>query len=230
MQVPDDWTKDNYINVRPVAVPNRNVWAELDRRAISFQRATIGRHLAKVYAKLAIADVQGEKTRRVLKKDNKKFMPKWLKEFHPVQKQRVTKSAANDGEHLVAVVDRDDHIRMIKLFMALKPWVLDRGYDPREAREAALRRRVRDKRARLARSLKGKLVAVTGRLGYGTRADVGRWLARLGASLNGHASSNTDLLIVGAHPFGEDRVKIHNAKKLGIPMLTEARFRSAYSV
>src|SRR5258708_5112482 len=66
VQVPDDWTKGNYINVRPVAVPNRRVWAGLDRRAIGFQRATLGRHLAKVYAKLAIADVRGEKTRRVL--------------------------------------------------------------------------------------------------------------------------------------------------------------------
>ena len=127
VQVPDDWTKGNYINVRPVEVPSRKVWAGLDRRTVSFQRATLGRHRAKVYAKLAIADVEGEKTRRVLSHETRKLMPKWLAEFRPVQKQRVTNTAANDGEHLVAVVDRDDHARMIALFMALKAWVLYPG-------------------------------------------------------------------------------------------------------
>src|SRR5215813_8126403 len=69
VQVPDDWTKGNYTNVRPVIVPNRGVWAGLDQRTISFQRATIGRYRSKVYGKLAIADVKGEKTRLVLNKE-----------------------------------------------------------------------------------------------------------------------------------------------------------------
>jgi NAD-dependent DNA ligase len=202
----------------------------LDRRTIGFQRATIGRHLAKVYAKLSIADVKGEKTRLVLNKDTKRFMPKWLKEFIPVQKQRVTRSSANDGEHLVAVLNRDDHIKMIKLFLALKAWVLDHGYDPEEARESALRRRLREKHARLAKSLRGKVVAVTGRLGYGARDEVWRWLRQLGAKIYRHATFKTDLLIVGAHHLGDDRLKVQNAKKNGVPMLTEARFRHTYAV
>jgi len=224
VQVPDDWTKGNYINVRPSIVPNRKAWAGLDRRTISFQRATIGRHRGRVYAKLAIADVKAEKTRLVLTKDNKRFMPKWLKEFFPVQKQRVTKSFANDGEHLVAVLKRDDHLAMIKLFLACKAWILDQDYDPEEARESALRRRQREKRAALAKSLRGKAITVTGRLGYGNGDQVWRWLKRMGAKINVNVTSTTDLLIVGAHYLGENRRKIQEAKKRGVPMTTEAQF------
>ncbi len=128
VRVPDDWTKGNYINVTPVRVPNRKAWAGLDRRTITFQRATIGRYRRKVYGKLAIADVEGKKNRLMLNKDNRRSMPKWLKEFATVQKQRVTTSLANDSQHLVAVLDRDDHRRMIQFFLACKAWVLDRGY------------------------------------------------------------------------------------------------------
>lgn len=227
VQVPDAWTKGNYIDVRPMVVPNRKVWAGLDRRALEFQRATIGRHRGKVYAKLAISDVSGEKNKIVLKRDNKGFMPKWLREFSPVQKKRVINSLANDGEHLVTVVDRENHAAMLKLFIALKPWVLDTGYDPKEARESALRRR---RLSRLAKELKGTVIAVTGRLGYGTRPEVFAWLERHGAKPNLHSTSKTDLLIVGAHSFGEDRVKIQHAKKLWIPMLSEAQFRRTYLI
>jgi hypothetical protein len=177
IQVPDAWTKGNYINVKPVIVPNRTAWAGLDRRTMSFQRATIGRHRAKVYGKLAIADAKGEKTRLMLNKYNKRSMPKWLKGFSPVQKQRVTTSAANDVEDLVAVFNRDDHIAMIKLFLACKSWVLDHGYDPDEARESAVRRRQRAKREGLDSSLSGKVITVTGHFGYGDRDQVGAGLS-----------------------------------------------------
>jgi NAD-dependent DNA ligase len=228
VRVPDDWTKGNYINVTPVQVPNREAWAGLDRRSINFQRATIGRHRGRVYGKLVIADIEGEKNRRMLNKNDKPFMPKWLKGFAPVQKQRVTTSLANDGEHLVAVLDRDDHVRMIQFFLACKPWVLDRGYNPDEARESAIRRRQQARRIRLNKSLIGKVITVTGRLGYGHREQVWRWLKRLGAKINHHVTFTTDLLIVGAHYRGEDRRKIQQATKRGVPMLTEARFRKKY--
>jgi NAD-dependent DNA ligase len=229
VQVPDDWTKGHYINVKPMIVPNRNAWAALERRSINFQRATIGRHRGKVYGKLAIADIKGEKNRLILNKDNKPSMPKWLEEFSPVQKQRVTTSLANDGEQLVAVLDRDDHLGMIQLFLACKPWVLDRGYDPGEARRSAVHRRQLAKRTRLDKSLIGKVIAVTGHLGYGYREEVYGWLEELGAKVTrSHVTSKTDLLIEGAHPFGDDRRKIQEAKKIGVPRYTEARFRKEF--
>jgi NAD-dependent DNA ligase len=229
VQVPDDWTKGNYINVKPMIIPNRNAWASLDRRSISFQRATIGRHRGKVYAKLAIADIKNEKTKLILNKDNKPSMPKWLEEFSPVQKQRVTTSSANDGEQLVAVLGRDDHLGMIQLFLACKAWVLDCDYDPGEARKSALRRRQLAKRARLDNSLIGKVIAVTGYLDYGDRVTVYAWLEELGAKIShSHVTSKTDLLIEGAHHFGDDRRKIQEAEKLGVPRYTEARFRKEF--
>jgi hypothetical protein len=227
VQVPDDWTKGHYINVKPMIVPNRNAWAALERRSISFNRATIGRHRGKVYGKLAIADLKtGGK--RLLNKDDKRSMPKWLEVFSPVQKQRVI-SSANDGEQLVAVVNRVDHLRMIQFFLACKAWVLDQGYDRDEARKSALRRRQLANRARLDKSLIGKVIAVTGQLGYGYREEVNGWLEGLGAKVNGsHVTSKTDLLIVGAHPFGDDRCKIQEAKKIGVRMFTEASFRKKF--
>ncbi|MGH7684725.1 MAG: BRCT domain-containing protein, partial [Vulcanimicrobiaceae bacterium] len=204
-------------------------WAGLDRRAIAFQRATIGRHTGKVYAKLSIADVKGEKTRHVLRKEEKSVIPRWLREFTPIQKGRAT-SAGLDRKHLVSVVEREDHSRMIRLFLALKAWVLDDGYDPKEARLATARRRLREKRSQLAASLRGKVVTVTGRLAYGPRSAVARWLKRLGASFASHATSKTDVLVVGAHYLGSDRVKIHFAQKHGVPMFTEAQFREKYVV
>jgi hypothetical protein len=228
VRVPDDWTKGNYVIVTPAQVPNRRAWAGLERRSILFQRGTIGRHRGKVYAKLAIADVEGEKNRVMLNKDNKCSIPKWLKEFAPVQKQRVTRSSGNDGEQLVTVLDRDDHLRMIQFFLACKAWVLDRGYNPDEARESAMRRLRRAKRARLRKSLIGKAITVTGRFGYGDRWDVWDWLRRLGAKVKRNVTSKTDLLIVGAHYLGFDRRKIQEARKRGVPMVTEALFRKKF--
>ncbi len=72
------------------------------------------------------------------------------------------------------------------------------------------------------------MITVTGRLGYGNRKQVWHWLKRLGAKINGHVTSTTNLLIVGAHYLGDDRHKIHEAEKRSVEMLTEARFRKKF--
>ena len=44
------------------------------------------------------------------------------------------------------------------------------------------------------------------------------------------ASKATDILIVGAHPFGDKRVKIQAAKKLAVQIMPEAAFRNKFGV
>jgi hypothetical protein len=42
-------------------------------------------------------------------------------------KQSVRTTQGNDGEDLVALVARDDHAAMIRLFFATKVWILKEG-------------------------------------------------------------------------------------------------------
>lgn len=227
IQVPNEWTKGNYIVVKPESVPNRRAWAGLERRSLSFHRATLGQHRGRLYGMLAISDVQGAKTKIQLTRSNTKLlMPKWLREFSPLEKGLVTTTRGKVGEHVVAVLDRGDHGRMIRLFLALKAWILD---DARSSSvsQPGLRSRVLKHDAK---RLRGRTVVVTGHLDYGTRDQVWGWLQRHGARVRDTVTSKTDLVIVGAHPLGEDRLKIKHAQENGVSKLTEARFRHDYAV
>ena len=73
-------------------------------------------------------------------------------------------------------------------------------------------------------------MAVTGTLGKGPRPEVRRWLERFGADFSLGVSSNTDVLVVGAHGSGEDREKIRVARANGVSMLSEAKFRKRYGI
>jgi hypothetical protein len=221
VRVPAHWGGDSYISISPLRIANREIWAGLDRRSLQFARGTIGRHRGRAYAKLSIADVTGEKNRRVLSTEDRSGLPSWLYAFRPVAKRRVIRSGRDEAS-LVAVSDKKDYPRMIRLFLALKAWVLDREYNPDEATKRP--REVPNK------ELKGLDIVVTGRLGKGLRYQVFTWLRKLGAKPRRDVSSNTDLLIVGAHWQGDDRIKIRSAGRLGIRQYSEAAFRRKFNV
>src|SRR5688572_32050582 len=62
VRVPD--ARGGSIEVRPSVVPDVRAWAGLDRRAIMFERVTIGRYRGACYCKVAIADPSGERDRK----------------------------------------------------------------------------------------------------------------------------------------------------------------------
>lgn len=118
------------IEVRPRSTPNLKVWAELPNRSLTFARATLGGARGKWYCPVALADPSGERTRDVVRGDERQRLPSW---FDPVQgqmrrKQNVRPTRGTDGESLVVLVAADDHAAMIRLFFAMKVWVLKEGF------------------------------------------------------------------------------------------------------
>jgi hypothetical protein len=124
--VPDRWLKGTYVSVQPQLVPNRKLWAGLDRRSIQLAPCTKAAHRGKCYAKLSFADATDEKNRVVLTKGES--LPRWMRAFRTRSKAGVTATRARDGESLVAILKKDDWVGMVRLFLALKPWALSAGF------------------------------------------------------------------------------------------------------
>ena len=224
VRVPNDWRRGIYISVSPIEIPNRRIWVGLNRRSLQFTKATLGRYRGRAYAKLAVSDVTGEVNRRILTTDDLKTIPLFLAHFRPIGKGRVV-PAGKDARSLVSGVDSHDRSRMIRLLLALKAWVLDADYSPRDARAATQRlARRRPKR------LRGLNLVFSGRMGLGPREYVSAWLRSLGAEPARKVSSKTDVLIVGSHWMGEDRKKLRAAGRLGVQRLSEAESRRRYLV
>ena len=127
VRVPD--AADESTEVRPALVPNVREWAGLDRKALMFQRATMGRHRGDMYCKVAVSDVSGEKTRIEVRARDRKRLPYWFRglasRIRP--KETVRRTRGTDADALVVTVPRDDHAMMIRVFIAVKPWVLKEG-------------------------------------------------------------------------------------------------------
>ena len=119
-------TRDGRIEVRPRTTPNVRVWAELPDRSLTFSRATIGEARGKLYCKVALADPTGERSRDVVRGDERGELPSWFEAIKGRMrlKQSVRPTKGNDGQDLVVLVRRDDHLTMIRLFFAMKVWVL----------------------------------------------------------------------------------------------------------
>ena len=114
------------IEVRPLAVPNLRVWAGLERRSLTFNRANRRPNLGYRYCQIALADPAGKRTRDVVHKDERRDLPPWFATFSKQirLKESVRRSRAHDGHELVVLVQPDDHEAMIRLFFAMKVWVL----------------------------------------------------------------------------------------------------------
>ncbi len=128
VQVPDRFTKGAYIIVQPMAHPQLRVLAGIDRRSISFGRATRGKYLAKPYAKVMLGDIYDDKNKRGVRLDQKDDLPRWMDAFVLRAKEIVTTTKGTDGKALVAVVEQGDYAQMIRLFMATRVWVLYTGF------------------------------------------------------------------------------------------------------
>ncbi len=61
VRVPDKFSHGEYIDVRAVDHPQKEYWAGLDLKSVTFTKATQPNYLNFVYAKLFLSDVTGEK-------------------------------------------------------------------------------------------------------------------------------------------------------------------------
>ncbi len=117
------------VEVRPRSTPNLKVWAELPNRSLTFVRATKGEARGKAYCQVALADPTGSKTKDVVRGDERHKLPAW---FTPLQsrmrlKQNVRPTKGTDGQALVILVTPNDYPAMIRLFFAMKVWILKEG-------------------------------------------------------------------------------------------------------
>lgn len=117
------------VEVRPRATPALKVWAELPDRSLTFVRATRGAARGKWYCPVALADPTGERSRDLVRGDERHLLPAW---FDSVQgrmriKENVRSTRGTDGNTLVVLIGAGDHAAMIRLFFAMKVWVLKEG-------------------------------------------------------------------------------------------------------
>lgn len=118
------------IVVQAREVPGKKKWAGLDRRSLVFVRATRGKYRDKRYCKISLADPSRARTKRTLSRGARADLPRWLAQYqYRIRlKQTVAVTAGNDGNALVAITLSEDYHTMIRLYFALKVWVLEEQF------------------------------------------------------------------------------------------------------
>jgi len=118
------------IEVRPTRLPNDGAWAELDRRSLTFNRATRGAYRGQTYCQVALADPTGNRTKDVVHRGEQQSLPAWFDQLSSriKVKDTVRQSSGTDGHALVALVGPHDFEAMIRLFFACKVWILKEGF------------------------------------------------------------------------------------------------------
>ena len=119
-------TRGERVEVRPRTTPSVKAWEELPDRSLTFSRATRGPARGKVYCQVALADVTGQRSKDVVRADERHALPAW---FAPLEgrmrkKETVRPTKGTDGNALVVLGPPDDHAFMIRLFFATKVWIL----------------------------------------------------------------------------------------------------------
>lgn len=121
---------NNDIVVQPSVAPNKRIWAGIDRRSIVLMKVTKKNHRGNVYCKINLADPTATKTKIGTSRGQRDSLPRWFDYFRPYMrlKATVTTTAGTDSKAQVVLIEPDDHERMIRLFLALKVWVLQEGF------------------------------------------------------------------------------------------------------
>jgi hypothetical protein len=119
------------LEVRPRTAPEVKAWAELPDRSITFVRATLGEAKGKRYCQVALADATGERSRAIVRADQRDALPSWFDALRGRMrvKENVKRTRGTDSRSLVILVREGDHAEMIRLFFALKVWVLKEGFE-----------------------------------------------------------------------------------------------------
>jgi hypothetical protein len=138
VRVPDE--SDGRVEIRPRSTPPTQTWKALTYRSVQFQKATKGDARGKRYCKVSLAvppagrakdDPRGTRTKDVIRGDQRRDLPKWFESLQGRMrtKERVRSTRGTDGNTLVILVNPDDHVMMIRLYFAMKVWVLKEGIE-----------------------------------------------------------------------------------------------------
>jgi hypothetical protein len=138
VRVPDD--SDGRVEIRPRSTPPTQTWKALTYRSVQFQKATKGEARGKRYCKVSLAvppkgrakdDPRGTRTKDVIRGDQRRDLPKWFESLQGRMrtKESVRSTRGTDGNTLVILVQPDDYAMMIRLYFAMKVWVLKEGIE-----------------------------------------------------------------------------------------------------
>jgi hypothetical protein len=114
------------IEIRPVIVPALAAWSKLERRSLTFPRATRTGYTGQRYCFVALADITGARTKRTASKGEQRALPPWFRQLRSRMrlKKTVRPTRGTDGEKLVMLVGPSDHATMIRYFFPTKVWPL----------------------------------------------------------------------------------------------------------
>jgi hypothetical protein len=127
LHVPSDWRKGAYVLLQALDYPRTRAWTPVGRTAINFAKATMPKFRGMLYAKVRLADPMGSQKYENVAWAQREVLPGYFAAFNLRPKRRVATTRGSDGESLVAVMSRDDHAQMIRLYFATKAWPLDVG-------------------------------------------------------------------------------------------------------
>ena len=138
VRVPDE--SDGRVEIRPRNDTPIHTWKALTYRSLQFQKATKGEARGKRYAKVSLAvppagrakdDPRGNRTKDVIRGDQRRDLPRWFESLQGRMrtKERVRSTRGTDGNTLVILVNPDDHEMMVRLYFAMKVWVLKEGIE-----------------------------------------------------------------------------------------------------
>jgi len=138
VRVPDE--SDGRVEIRPRTTPPIHTWKALTYRSLQFQKATKGEYRGRRYCKVSLAvppagrakdDPRGTRTKDVIRGDQRRDLPRWFESLQGRMrtKESVRSTRGTDGNVLVILVQPDDHATMIRLYFAMKIWILKEGIE-----------------------------------------------------------------------------------------------------
>jgi hypothetical protein len=119
--------KGDYVLLQALDYPRAKAWTPLARMVINFAKATMPDYRGMLYAKIRLADPAGDRKYDSIFWEQRKVLPAYIAAFDLHAKSQVATTRGGDAESLVAVLPRDDHAQMIRLYFAVKAWPLREG-------------------------------------------------------------------------------------------------------
>jgi len=126
------------IGVGPVHTPKGDMMLELlSRRSIQSKRHTVSEDPERYYAEMWLSDTTGNKNRLLVRAEDAKAMPAWIKKLYLSKKDRwflrSTMEPETRRESICINISKNDaHRELIELFFATRIWVLQEGFFFRE--------------------------------------------------------------------------------------------------
>ena len=126
------------IGVGPVHTPKGDLMLELlSRRSIQSKRHPASDDPERYYAEMWLSDVTGNKNRLLVREEDAKLMPPWIKKIYLNDNDRwflrsKMEPATRRESICITIWKSEAHRVLIELFFATRVWVLQEGFFFRE--------------------------------------------------------------------------------------------------